>query len=81
REAVERLLAIPTLPPSPLSLWSSSLHHLPLAPDADTYEIYTRLDDEQSERQLMVGRLNMLYRDMRAYVRTARLIEAEARMS
>ncbi|GKF13381.1 hypothetical protein Tco_0054843, partial [Tanacetum coccineum] len=39
----------------------------------DTYEIYTRLDDEQSERQLMAGRLNMLYRD--------RLMEAEARMS
>ncbi|GJX10831.1 hypothetical protein Tco_0200690 [Tanacetum coccineum] len=29
----------------------------------DTYEIYTRLDDEESERQLMAGRLNMLYRD------------------
>ncbi|GJT81582.1 putative reverse transcriptase domain-containing protein [Tanacetum coccineum] len=29
----------------------------------DTDEIYTRLDDEQSERQLMAGRLNMLYRD------------------
>ncbi|GKE00226.1 hypothetical protein Tco_1388209, partial [Tanacetum coccineum] len=30
----------------------------------DTDEIYTRLDDEQYERQLMAGRLNMLYRDM-----------------
>ncbi|GJR39471.1 putative reverse transcriptase domain-containing protein [Tanacetum coccineum] len=29
----------------------------------DTDEIYTRLDDEQTERQLMAGRLNMLYRD------------------
>ncbi|GJZ13499.1 hypothetical protein Tco_0548729 [Tanacetum coccineum] len=29
----------------------------------DTYEIYMRLDDEQSERQLMAGRLNMLYKD------------------
>ncbi|GJU54460.1 hypothetical protein Tco_1228174 [Tanacetum coccineum] len=47
----------------------------------DTDEIYTRLDDEQSERQLMAGRLNMLYRDRRAHARTARLIEAEARMS
>ncbi|GKA91421.1 hypothetical protein Tco_0813291, partial [Tanacetum coccineum] len=47
----------------------------------DTYKIYTRLDDEQSERQLMAGRLNMLYRDRRAYARTARLIEAKARMS
>ncbi|GJR58397.1 ribonuclease H-like domain-containing protein [Tanacetum coccineum] len=47
----------------------------------DTNEIYTRLDDEQTERQLMAGRLNMLYRDRRAHARTARLIEAEARMS
>ncbi|GKF51389.1 hypothetical protein Tco_0147856 [Tanacetum coccineum] len=47
----------------------------------DTYEIYTWLDDEQSERQLMVGRLNMLYRDRRAHAHTARLIEAEAMMS
>ncbi|GKC37466.1 hypothetical protein Tco_1049850 [Tanacetum coccineum] len=47
----------------------------------DTYEIYTRLDDEQSERQLMAGRLNMLYRDRRAHARTARLMEAEAKMS
>ncbi|GKC92716.1 hypothetical protein Tco_1158158 [Tanacetum coccineum] len=36
------------------------------------------LDDEQSERQLMAGRLNMLYKDRRAHARTARLIEAEA---
>ncbi|GJT14205.1 hypothetical protein Tco_0861247 [Tanacetum coccineum] len=47
----------------------------------DTNEIYTRLDDEQSERQLMAGRLNMLYRDRRAHARTARLMEAKARMS
>ncbi|GJV42804.1 hypothetical protein Tco_1427340 [Tanacetum coccineum] len=43
----------------------------------DTNEIYTRLDDEQSERQLMAGRLNMLYRDRRAHARTARLMETE----
>ncbi|GKB69917.1 hypothetical protein Tco_0931329 [Tanacetum coccineum] len=47
----------------------------------DTDEIYTRLDDERTERQLMAGRLNMLYRDRRAHARTARLVEAEARMS
>ncbi|GKC54022.1 hypothetical protein Tco_1076767 [Tanacetum coccineum] len=47
----------------------------------DTDEIYTRLDDEQSERQLMAGQLNMLYRDRRAHARTARLMEAKARMS
>ncbi|GJT24143.1 putative reverse transcriptase domain-containing protein, partial [Tanacetum coccineum] len=47
----------------------------------DTDEIYTRLYDEQSERQLMAGRLNMLYRDRRAHARTARLMKIEARMS
>ncbi|GKA80843.1 hypothetical protein Tco_0787535 [Tanacetum coccineum] len=47
----------------------------------DTDEIYTRLDDEQTERQLLAGRLNMLFRDRRAHARTARLMEAEARMS
>ncbi|GJY10841.1 hypothetical protein Tco_0379026 [Tanacetum coccineum] len=47
----------------------------------DTDEIYTRLDDEQFERQLMAGRLNMLYRDRHAHARTARLMETEARMS
>ncbi|GKD51497.1 hypothetical protein Tco_1280473 [Tanacetum coccineum] len=47
----------------------------------DTYEIYMRLDDEQSERQLVAGRLNMLYRDRHAHARTARLMEAEAKMS
>ncbi|GJR59256.1 putative reverse transcriptase domain-containing protein [Tanacetum coccineum] len=47
----------------------------------DTDEIYTRLDDEQSERQLMAGRLNMMYRDRRVHAHTARLMEAEARMS
>ncbi|GJR73003.1 hypothetical protein Tco_0085368 [Tanacetum coccineum] len=47
----------------------------------DTDEIYTMLDDEQTERQLMAGRLNMLYRDRRAHARTARLMEMEARIS
>ncbi|GKC17902.1 hypothetical protein Tco_1014684 [Tanacetum coccineum] len=47
----------------------------------DTNEVYTRLDDEQSGRQLLAGRLNMLFRDRRAHARTARLMETEARMS
>ncbi|GKA17185.1 hypothetical protein Tco_0697022 [Tanacetum coccineum] len=47
----------------------------------DTNEIYTRLDDEQSGRQLLAGRLNMLFRDRRAHALTARLMETEARMS
>nr|GFC08044.1 hypothetical protein [Tanacetum cinerariifolium] len=47
----------------------------------DTDEIYMRLDDEQTERQLLAGRLNMLFRDRRAYAYTRYLMETEARMS
>ncbi|GKA37085.1 hypothetical protein Tco_0723650 [Tanacetum coccineum] len=47
----------------------------------DTYDIYVRLDDEQNKRQLMTGRLNMLYRDRRAHARTTLLMKREARMS
>nr|GFA76705.1 reverse transcriptase domain-containing protein [Tanacetum cinerariifolium] len=47
----------------------------------DTYEIYMRLDDEQTKRQLLAGRLNMLFRDRRAHAYTRQLIETEARMS
>ncbi|GJR70228.1 hypothetical protein Tco_0016293 [Tanacetum coccineum] len=47
----------------------------------DTDEIYTRLDNEQSGRQLLAGRLNILFRDRRVHERTARLMETEARMS
>ncbi|GJY38941.1 hypothetical protein Tco_0425305 [Tanacetum coccineum] len=47
----------------------------------DTNEIYTRFNDELSGRQLLAGRLNMLFRDRRAHARTARLMETEARMS
>ncbi|GJW08885.1 hypothetical protein Tco_1571308 [Tanacetum coccineum] len=47
----------------------------------DTDEIYTRLDDEKTGRQLMASQLNMLYRDRRAHARTGLLMEREARMS
>nr|GFC25503.1 hypothetical protein [Tanacetum cinerariifolium] len=47
----------------------------------DTDEIYMRLDDEQTERQLLAGRLNMLFRDKRAHAYTRHLMETEARMS
>nr|GEZ67555.1 hypothetical protein [Tanacetum cinerariifolium] len=47
----------------------------------DTEEIYMRLDVEQSERQLLAGRLNMLFRDRRAHEYTRHLMETEARMS
>nr|GFB56790.1 hypothetical protein [Tanacetum cinerariifolium] len=47
----------------------------------DMDEIYMRLDDEQTERQLLAGRLNMLFRDRRAHAYTRHLMETEARMS
>nr|GFA33863.1 hypothetical protein [Tanacetum cinerariifolium] len=47
----------------------------------DTDEIYMRLDDEQTKRQLLAGRLNMLFRDRRAHTYTRHLMETEARMS
>nr|GFC89108.1 hypothetical protein [Tanacetum cinerariifolium] len=46
----------------------------------DTDEIYMRLDDEQTERQLLAGRLNMLFRDRRAQAYTCQLMETEARI-
>nr|GEZ38945.1 hypothetical protein [Tanacetum cinerariifolium] len=47
----------------------------------DTDEIYMRLDDEQTERQLLAGRLNMLFMDRRAHAYTRQLMEKEGRMS
>nr|GEX29367.1 hypothetical protein [Tanacetum cinerariifolium] len=46
----------------------------------DMDEIYSRLDDEQSERQLLAGLLNMLFRDRRAHAYTHHLMETEARL-
>ncbi|GJX38138.1 hypothetical protein Tco_0251441 [Tanacetum coccineum] len=47
----------------------------------DTDEIYMRLDNEQSQRQLLAGRLNLLFRDRRAHAYTRHLMETEARLS
>nr|GFD25190.1 hypothetical protein [Tanacetum cinerariifolium] len=47
----------------------------------DTDEIYMRLDDEQTERQLLAGWLNILFRDRRAHAYTRHLMETEAKMS
>ncbi|GJZ35688.1 hypothetical protein Tco_0581505 [Tanacetum coccineum] len=46
-----------------------------------SYGITDTWDEMLTERQLMAGRLNMLYRDRHAHARTARLMEAEARMA
>ncbi|GJY32919.1 hypothetical protein Tco_0417388 [Tanacetum coccineum] len=47
----------------------------------DIDKIYVRLDDAQSERQLVTSQVNMLRRDRRAHACTARLMEAEAKLS
>ncbi|GJW55852.1 hypothetical protein Tco_0099937 [Tanacetum coccineum] len=47
----------------------------------DTNKIYGRLDDAQTERQMVTSRVNMLFRDRRAHARIARLMEIKARMS
>nr|GEZ12374.1 putative reverse transcriptase domain-containing protein [Tanacetum cinerariifolium] len=47
----------------------------------DMDEIYMRLDDVQTERQLLAGQLNMLFRDRRTHAYTRHLMETEARMS
>ncbi|GKF71178.1 hypothetical protein Tco_0207292 [Tanacetum coccineum] len=47
----------------------------------DTDEIYTMLDDEQSQRRLLAGRVNMLFRDRRGHAHTRLLMETKARMS
>ncbi|GKB30558.1 hypothetical protein Tco_0869959 [Tanacetum coccineum] len=47
----------------------------------DMDEIYTRIDDEQSQRQLLTGRLNMLFRDRRAHAYVRHLMEIKARLS
>ncbi|GJS56324.1 hypothetical protein Tco_0629686 [Tanacetum coccineum] len=39
----------------------------------DTNKVYTRLDDEWSGRQLLAGRLNMLFRDRRAHAQVMSL--------
>nr|GEZ57772.1 reverse transcriptase domain-containing protein [Tanacetum cinerariifolium] len=45
----------------------------------DMDEIYTRLDDEQTERQLLAGRLNMLFRDRRKISEIRELQAADRR--
>nr|GEX55453.1 putative reverse transcriptase domain-containing protein [Tanacetum cinerariifolium] len=47
----------------------------------DTNEIYLRLDDEQSEQQLLAGWISMLFRDRRAHTYTRHQMETEARLS
>nr|GFC80498.1 hypothetical protein [Tanacetum cinerariifolium] len=56
--------------------WDEIVETLQGAPDSIDTELggYT-------ERQLLAGRLNMLFRDRRAHAYTRQLMETEARMS
>ncbi|GKC34765.1 hypothetical protein Tco_1047149 [Tanacetum coccineum] len=47
----------------------------------DTDEIYGRLDNEQDDRSLMSGQLNLLRKDRRSHACTTILMESEARAS
>ncbi|GKA29104.1 putative reverse transcriptase domain-containing protein [Tanacetum coccineum] len=77
-EMLESLLGAPATDDTELGRWMTEFA---TRVRQDTDKIYVRLDDEQTERQLMAGRLNMLYRDRRAHARTALLMKREARMS
>ncbi|GJV58432.1 hypothetical protein Tco_1459437 [Tanacetum coccineum] len=52
--------------------------HSKIEINEDTYEIYVRLDDAQSDRSLMTGQLNVLRRDRRYHANTALLVEKKA---
>ncbi|GJW42956.1 hypothetical protein Tco_0071755 [Tanacetum coccineum] len=67
--------SLPSPPPIILS------HTRPDAASSGTPHLHLLSTDRRTDRpELMASRLNMLYRDRRAYTRTARLIEAEARI-
>ncbi|GKC11101.1 hypothetical protein Tco_1007883 [Tanacetum coccineum] len=78
-EIVEAMQGIPVV--TDVADFSQRMTEFETRVRQDTDEIYTRLDDEQSKRQLMAGQLNMLYRDRHAHARTARLMKTKARMS
>ncbi|GJR12774.1 hypothetical protein Tco_0795426 [Tanacetum coccineum] len=61
--------------------WDEIVETLQGSTKRDTDEIYTRLDDEQGQRQLLAGRVNMLFRDRRTHAHTRQLMETEAGMS
>nr|GFC00956.1 hypothetical protein [Tanacetum cinerariifolium] len=83
------LLAISSPPASPLSPWSSPPPQIPfpplpsiLSPSSPGAPVSTDTElGGYTERQLLAGRLNMLFRDRRAHAYTRHLMETEARMS
>nr|GFC14728.1 hypothetical protein [Tanacetum cinerariifolium] len=75
---------VETLQGAPVSTnteWDGYVREFETRVRQDMDEIYTRLDDERTERQLLVGRLNMLFKDRRAHAYTRQLMKTEASMS
>ncbi|GKD87840.1 hypothetical protein Tco_1358994 [Tanacetum coccineum] len=77
----EMLMGMPGVPTTDETELGQWVTDLVTTVRQDIDEIYGRLDDAQTELQMVTSRVNMLVRDRRAHARTARLIEIEARMS
>ncbi|GJT98241.1 hypothetical protein Tco_1093759 [Tanacetum coccineum] len=95
RKEVERLLALTTQPPSPLT----PLPHIPSPPpNSPTYieipesclpfrkrdettSMYGIMEDAQDDRSQLRGRVNLLYKDRSVHRRLAVMIEREAKMA
>ncbi|GKE32077.1 hypothetical protein Tco_1451399 [Tanacetum coccineum] len=77
----EMLVGIPRAPATDETELGRWVTDLVTTMRQDTYEIYGRMDDAQTERQMVTSRVNMLVRDRRAHARTAKLMEIKARMS
>ncbi|GJU38058.1 hypothetical protein Tco_1186412 [Tanacetum coccineum] len=59
--------------------WGQSESVLATNMSRDTHEIHVQLEDEQHERSLQRGRVNMLFRDRRFHRHAAMFLESEAR--
>ncbi|GJU71180.1 hypothetical protein Tco_1262585 [Tanacetum coccineum] len=70
----EMLVGMPGAPTTDETELGRQVTDLVMTVRQDTNKIYGRLDDAQTERQMVTSRVNMLFRDRRAYARTARLI-------
>ncbi|GKB88407.1 hypothetical protein Tco_0960679 [Tanacetum coccineum] len=70
--------AVEEIPPTTLAELSQSMTDFVTTVRQETYEIYERLDDAQSDRYLMTNQLNVLRRDRRYHANIALLVEREA---
>ncbi|GJY45575.1 putative reverse transcriptase domain-containing protein [Tanacetum coccineum] len=77
----EMLVGMPGAPATDETKLGRQVTNLVTTVRQDTNKIYRRLDDAQTERQMVTSRVNMLFRDRRAHACTARLIEIDSSMS